>query len=162
MTGTAPSAPERLDDLLQEAVREACLLESALERESQALAGRDLEALNQAVSGKHQMAQSLEGLTREQTALLRAGGFDPDGPGMDRCLRTWDEEGRMRPLWDRLQEVMARCRRLNQINGGVVTMQQQQVQQAIHVLRGEDSRTELYDPRGRSISSGASRSISKA
>ena len=153
---------ERLDALLDQAVREACLLESALERESNALAERDLDALNQAVAEKHQVVQSLERFTREQATLLGQGGFAPDGPGMEACLRDWDTEGLMRPVWERLQDVMARCRRLNQINGGVVNMQQRQTEQAIHILRGEDGRTQLYDPRGQAVSAESSRHITKA
>lgn len=158
----AGAAAERLHDLLQQAVRDALLLESALERETRALSSRDLDALNQAVTEKHQRAQSLERLTREQTGLLNAGGFAPDARGMDACLRAWDHEGSIRPLWGRLQDAMERCRRHNQINGGVVQAQQQQVQQALHVLRGDDLRTELYDPHGRTVASGPSRHISKA
>lgn len=162
MTASHSFPMERLDALLAEAVREAFLLESALEREMAALSSRDVDALNEAVARKHQAAQSLERLTQAQTALLQAGGFDSDGSGMEAFLRDWDHEGVTRPRWNRLQEVMGRCRRLNQVNGGVVHTHQQQVQQAIQILRGGESRSELYDPRGRTVSDGSSRHISKA
>ncbi|MFO8003316.1 flagella synthesis protein FlgN [Thioalkalivibrio sp.] len=162
MTASHLFPMERLDALLAEAVREACLLESALEREMAALSNRDVDALNEAVARKHQAAQSLERLTQAQTGLLQAGGFDSDGSGMEACLRDWDHEGVAQPRWHRLQEVMGRCRHLNQVNGGVVHAHQQQVQQAIQILRGGESRTELYDPRGRTVSDGPSRHISKA
>lgn len=156
------ASAQRLDTLLNQAVREACLLESALERESNALAERDLQALNQAVAEKQQLVVSLERLTREQTQLMRTAGFDADAMGMAACLRAWDEQGLMTPLWERLQTVMGRCKRLNQINGGVVETQRQQVDQAIHILRGEDPRTELYGPSGHTVTGDASRHISKA
>lgn len=161
MAGPA-TAIERLRELLNTAVRESVLLETALERETRALASRDLEALHQAVATKHQTAQALEQVTREQAALLQAGGFDPDRQGMETCLRAWDHEGSARPLWGRLQDSIERCRRHNQINGAEVQTQQHQVQQALQILRGEDARTELYDPRGRTVASGASRHISQA
>jgi flagella synthesis protein FlgN len=156
------TSAQRLDTLLTQAVREACLLESALERESNALAERDVEALNQVVAEKQQLVQTLERVTREQSELLRKAGFDTDAAGMSACLKSWDEEGLMVPVWQRLQTVMGRCKRLNQINGGVVETQRQQVDQAIHILRGEDARTELYGPSGHTLSSGPSRHISKA
>lgn len=158
----ALSPPEHLDSLLHQAVREACALESALEQESAALAERDVDALNLAVAEKHQRVQSLERITREQSALLGAAGFAADGPGMEACLREWDPEGLARPAWNRLQDVMTRCRRLNQINGGVVETHRRQTEQAIHILRGEDPRTELYDPSGHTVSSGPSRHSSRA
>lgn len=157
-----PCAADELDALLTQGVREACLLESALERESTALAERDLDGLNRAVAEKHQLVHSLERITRRQTDLLEGAGFAADGPGMEHCLRAWDHQGLMRPLWERLQDVMGRCRRLNQINGGVVESQRRGTEQAIHILRGEDAHTELYDPSGRTVSAGPSRPISKA
>ena len=156
------AAPERLHDLLNQAVRDALSLEAVLEKETRALSSRDLGRLDDAVAAKHQIAQSLERITREQTALLQAEGFEPDRRGIEACLRVWDQEGRMRPLWGRLQDAMERCRRHNQINGGVVQTHQRQVQQALQILRGEDTRTELYDPRGRTVASGPSRHISEA
>ena len=156
------TAGDRLHELLNRAVRESLLLEAALERETRALSTRDVDALQPAVNAKHQAVQSLEAVSREQAALLQEGGFDADTAGMEACLQAWDLEGRVRPLWGRLQDSMERCRRHNQINGGLVQSQQQQVQQALHILRGEDTRTELYDPRGRTVASSASRSISQA
>lgn len=158
-TGTAG---DRLHELLNRAVRESLLLEAALERETRALSTHDVDALQQAVNAKHQAVQGLEAVSQEQAALLQAGGFAADTPGMEACLRAWDLEGRTRPLWGRLQDSMERCRRHNQINGGLVQTQQHQVQQALQILRGEDTRTELYDPRGRTVASSAPRSISQA
>lgn len=158
----SPVSADRLAELLRQAVREACLLEDALERETAALGSADVNALNDAVGRKHQLAQSLERLTREQTSLLLASGFDADGPGMDACLKAWDSEGGLSEDWSRLQQAMERCRRLNQINGGVVRTQQQQVAQAIQLLRGSDGPAELYGPQGRTVSDGFSRHFSKA
>ncbi|MFO8151727.1 flagella synthesis protein FlgN [Thioalkalivibrio sp.] len=156
------AAADRLHELLNRAVRESVLLEAALERETRSLSTHDVDALQQAVNAKHQAVQGLEEVSREQAALLHSGGFAADTPGMEACLRAWDLEGRIRPLWERLQDSMERCRRHNQINGGLVQTQQHQVQQALHILRGEDTRTELYDPRGRTVASSAPRSISQA
>jgi flagellar biosynthesis protein FlgN len=158
----ADTESDRLQELLSRAVRQAALLEAALERETRALSTRDVESLQQAVAAKHQAVQTLEQVSQEQGALLRSGGFAADARGMDSFLQIWDQEGCIRPLWERLQDSMQRCRRHNQLNGGLVQTQQHQVQQALHILRGEETRTELYDPRGHTVASSASRSISQA
>lgn len=158
----ADTGSDRLHDLLSRAVRESVLLEAALERETRALSTRDVETLQQAVAAKHQAVQNLEQVSQEQGALLRSGGFAADARGMESLLQAWDQEGRIRPLWGRLQDSMQRCRRHNQVNGGLVQTQQHQVQQALQILRGEDTRTEVYDPRGRTVASSASRPISQA
>lgn len=161
MPGSEPDS-ERLHELLSRAVREAVLLEAALERETRALSTRELETLEQAVSAKHQAVQNLEQVSQQQADLLRSCGFAADASGMEGFLQVWDQERGIRPLWERLQDAMQRCRHHNQINGGLVQTQQRQVQQAMQILRGEDARTELYDPRGQTVASGASRSISQA
>lgn len=154
--------PEHLDRILSQSVREATGLESALQREGAALAARDIDELNTAVAEKQSRVRALEALTREQTELLQRQGYETSAHGMDRVLRDWDEDGVLRPVWDRLVEVMSRCRHLNQVNGGVVETSRRRVDQALHILRGEENRTELYGPRGRTFSSSSSRPITKA
>lgn len=154
--------PEHLDQILSQSVREATSLESALQREGAALASRDLDELNAAVADKQVRVQALEALTRQQTELLQREGYETNAHGMDRVLRDWDEDGVLRPVWERLVEVMSHCHRLNQVNGGVVETSRRRVDQALHILRGEEARTELYDPHGRAFSASSSRPITKA
>lgn len=151
---------KQFNELLIRAVHEAGLLENALEQETAALSERQVDALNEAVANKLQIAQSLEQLTREQNQLLSDAGFDLNAEGLQAYLHVWDPQGLVRPQWQQLQVIMERCRQLNQVNGGAVALQQRQVQQAIHALRGADNSTELYDPCGRAVASSASGHIS--
>lgn len=152
--------PKQFNALLVQAVHEAGLLETALEQETVALSERQLDALNEAVANKLRSAESLEQLTREQNTLLDNAGFNPDAEGMQACLHVWDSQAQLQSQWEQLQAIMQRCRQLNQINGGALQLQQQQVQSALHMLRGADQSTELYDPRGQAVSSGSSQRIS--
>ncbi|MCG5513580.1 flagella synthesis protein FlgN [Ectothiorhodospira shaposhnikovii] len=157
------SFPEQLDQILTHSVREASALEHALQLEGQALSTRDLETLNLAIAQKQQQVERLEQLTRDQGALLKREGYENNAQGMARCLRDWDAEGVLAPIWDRLVDLMTRCRQLNLANGGVVETKRRHVEQALHILRGEDPRTELYGPRGQPTSAGGkSRTITKA
>ncbi|MBK1673459.1 flagellar biosynthesis protein FlgN [Ectothiorhodospira shaposhnikovii] len=157
------SFPEQLEQILTHSVREAMSLEHALQLESQALGSRDLDSLNLAVADKQQRVQQLEMLTRQQGALLKRENYANTAHGMACCLRDWDAEGVLTPVWERLVEIMERCRLLNLTNGGVVETKRRQVNQALHILRGEDSRTELYGPQGQATSSATnSRPITKA
>ncbi|MCG5501215.1 flagella synthesis protein FlgN [Ectothiorhodospira lacustris] len=157
------SFPEQLEQILTHSVREASSLEHALQLEGQALSARDLDTLNLAIAEKQRQVERLEQLTREQGALLKREGYENNAQGMACCLRDWDTERILSPVWDRLVDIIARCRQLNLTNGGVVETKRRHVEQALHILRGEDARTELYGPRGRTTSSGAnSRTITKA
>ncbi|SEQ11615.1 flagella synthesis protein FlgN [Ectothiorhodospira magna] len=155
--------PEHLEQILTRSIGEASALEHALQREAQALGTRDVDALNAAVSEKQQRVKNLESLTQEQGALLKREGYENNAHGMACCLRDWDQEQLIQPVWDRLVDVISRCRELNLANGGVVEGKRRTVDQALHILRGEDHRTELYSASGRTtFSSGASRPITKA
>ncbi len=157
---TSTFDPTLLNALLARMVQQAAWLETALEQETAALSERELEALNQAVAHKLHIAESLEQLTQEQNALLAAAGFSPDAAGMQAYLHVCDSHAQLRSQWEQLQTVMQRCQQLNQVNGGALHLQQQQVQTALQMLRGADPDTELYDPRGQAIASGASQRIS--
>ncbi len=157
-----PDFAEQLAALLTQCVAEACLLEQALEREGAALARRDLDGLHDAIAQKRQHVATLEQASQAQNALLRSHGYETNAHGMETCLRDWDQEGQLRSVWERLAEVMQNCRRLNQINGGVVESSRHRVEQAIQILRGGESPVDVYGPHGRSISNGHSRSIAQA
>jgi flagella synthesis protein FlgN len=153
---------ERLLVILDQAVREAGRLESTLERETAALSALDAELLNSVVASKHAFARALETLTQQHGALLESAGYGTALSGMERFLRENDGEGLLRRRWDQLLAIMEQCRRLNQINGGVVRTQQMQVQQSLQRLGRENGTPDLYGPGGRRVSSAMSRPLVQA
>lgn len=153
---------ERLLILLGQAVREGGRLESTLERETAALAALDAELLNSVVASKQAFARALEGLTQQQGTLLESAGYGSGLSGMERFLRENDQEGLLRKRWDQLLAIMEHCRRLNQINGGVVRTQQMQVQQSLQRLGRESGTPDLYGPGGRRVSASVSRPLVQA
>lgn len=157
-----PDFAQKLGVLLTQCVTEACLLEQALEQEGASLARRDLDGLHAAIAQKRRHVAALEQASQAQHALLQMHGYETNTHGMERCLRDWDLDGNLQVIWERLAQVMQNCRRLNQINGGVIESSRHRVEQAIQILRGGETPVDTYGPHGRSVSHAPPRPIARA
>jgi flagellar biosynthesis protein FlgN len=115
-------------------------LESALLDEQQALLDRDPESLLAMAERKRSLLLELQALA---VALV-------DLPEAAPAMR------------ERLVGSFARCRQLNQINGGVVAASRGATEKALALLRGDDVGLSLYDSHGDSRATGASRSLAQA
>ncbi len=65
-------------------------------------------------------------------------------------------------LRERLEATFARCRQLNQINGGVVAASRGATEKALALLRGDNVGISLYDSHGDTRATGGSRSLAQA
>ncbi len=65
-------------------------------------------------------------------------------------------------LREKLEAAFARCRQLNQINGGVVAASRGATEKALALLRGDNVGFSLYDSHGDTRATGASRSLAQA
>lgn len=115
-------------------------LEATLLEEQQALLDRDPEVL--LVVAERKRSHLLE-LQRIAAALA-------DLPAAAPALR------------ERLEATFARCRQLNQINGGVVAASRGATEKALALLRGDDVGISLYDSHGDTRATGGSRSLAQA
>ena len=115
-------------------------LESTLIEEQQALLDRDPEVL--LVVAERKRGHLLE--------LQKIAAALSDLPAAAPALR------------DRLEATFARCRQLNQINGGVVAASRGATEKALAMLRGDDVSLSLYDSHGDTRATGGSRSLAQA
>lgn len=149
-------------NLLNQALHQVALLESALEQETQALDKKAADALASAIARKLDAAQSLEQVTRDLSAALRMDGYSSDLEGVSNWIRANQPDPEINRNWSLLQEAMQRCQRMNEINGQVLQIQQQYVGQALHILRAGDASAATYDPFGQSVTEAERNSLTKA
>ena len=143
-----------------------------LDEERTALKGTDAHALVAAGAAKVAALARFEEL--EQTRRLMCQGRD-DRATFERLIETLDRQASLhaagtsigpgatlRATWQRLLELMGRCRDANQANGLIVAHRQKQTRQLLGILRGGGG-AETYDPSGArsSIATGA-RAIARA
>jgi flagella synthesis protein FlgN len=122
------SEPERLSTILSEQIRCAEAMLETLESESRALADGDHEALARAIDAKAKLVDALERLELERQNLAR----HHDATGVE---------------WQRLRELIARCKEYNHRNGTLLHARAENVRVALQALRG--SEPELYGASGR-------------
>jgi flagellar biosynthesis/type III secretory pathway chaperone len=115
-------------------------LEATLLDEQQALLDRDPERLLA-------VAERKRGLLLE---LQKLGASLVDLPDAAPAMR------------ERIEAAFARCRQLNQINGGVVAASRGATEKALALLRGDTFGFSLYDSHGDTRATGASRSLAQA
>lgn len=121
--------PHRLGTILGEQIRCAETMLEALAREGQALADGNHDALVLAADAKAELVTALERLESERRTLAELGGV---ADATD---------------WQRLRELIARCKHQNDRNGTLLKARAENVRIALKALRGGDP--ELYGATGR-------------
>ena len=146
---------------MREALREVLAAELAraqrmlevLRLERDALARRDLPAVEQAAAEKDRLIGLLEGLADQQASLLKGAGIDPAAPELDtvlerahlpECAATWRE----------LRAVLAECRQQNLVNGGVVDTLRRFARDVLGLMRGSPAGPGTYGRSGEVSNSG--------
>lgn len=124
-----------------------------LRLEHEALARRDLPALEQAAVEKERLIGQLEGLAAQQDGLLRAAGIDPSTPGLEGAL---ERAGRSQcaAMWRELRAVLAECRQQNLVNGGVLDTLRRFAREVLAMMRGRESASQTYGRSGEVQESG--------
>ncbi|MEW6353180.1 MAG: flagellar protein FlgN [Pseudomonadota bacterium] len=132
-------------DLLRREIQYVTRLADVLQREYQALQGRDAAQVEHCTAEKQNLCAHIEELGQQRTTLLSGMGYASSAAGVGAYLRTHAEENR---LWQELLHLTAQCRRQNQINGSLVNAGRSHTRRILSILRGQPSDGELYGPAG--------------
>lgn len=146
---TTQQLVEQIDAALQQELQLAQELLTLLQAEQQTLANNDAAQLGAIAARKQQVASALEGSARQRASLLpegRASGLQINWPAF-----SAEEQTRLRPRWKDLQNLLQKCRNLNQINGRVVAHTRAAVRQALNALHGEQPSGALYGRSGSTL-----------
>ncbi|MGD8643039.1 MAG: flagellar protein FlgN [Chromatiales bacterium] len=154
---------KQLLELLREQNRVAADLSAALDNERALIATRDEAGLEQAVRDKAELVARLESLEIERLGQVQALTGQPgDRADFESVAAELDTSGELGRLWRSLAALSLSCREKNLANNNLVTLSLQAVGEALAILRGGESPTATYDPLGRTVSGGDSRSLAKA
>jgi flagellar biosynthesis/type III secretory pathway chaperone len=133
--------PQGMSAVLGEQIRCAEAMLETLAREGQALAEGNHDSLAREADAKADLVASLERLEAERSALA-----DTDGAGA--------------ADWQRLRELIVRCKEQNQRNGALLQARADNVRSALKALRGGEP--ELYGATGRAPSRTDARTLGTA
>ncbi len=134
--------------------REHALLRSLLDSidlELRALQDSDPSAIESAAATKNQYTQELAEHDERRRTLLRQSGFTEGASGIERLIHRCgpDRARLLRQAWQELLTLSQRCYEGNARNGQLNVVAQRMVRQMLAHLRGESTRSEVYDRDGR-------------
>ena len=137
----------RLEDVLDREIDAARSLATTLAAEQSALTGNSAAAVESKAAEKIKLFDTIEKLEAERHALC-------DNPNVPGIAATVAER------WRALMELMAGCRRENEINGHIIHVRQHQVRQLIDIVRGGPTPI-TYGPQGKTFAK-ALRALARA
>jgi flagellar biosynthesis/type III secretory pathway chaperone len=145
-----------LQRLLLQAISASERLLEALNRERDALVGRDPVTLEQAVAEKLSAAQEVRQRLSAHEGFLAARRLPPGRSGTERFLAGLPAETEARKLWERLQAVASACRDGNDLNGSLVALGRARTQRAMEILQGGRDPARTYGRLGQTSLGGRS------
>ena len=145
---------ETLDQLLKKDEANLTRLAEALEQEHRALAGNDMQQLEQATSEKNELLDALRERAKQKIHLLAQLGYRPDsGQAVSDFLR--DQAGAdslLMQRWEAAQKQLNECQHRNAVNGRILGHLQRRISRISDIIRGADQQQALYGSTGESRS----------
>lgn len=118
-----------------------------LQEEAKALEdGATDNALAATTAHKNELADALTELAIQRNDLLKALGFESDGPGLSAAVAAHPS---LAPMRQQLLEITAEARSQNEANGRIIEVFLEHNQRALETLRRLAGIGDLYDASGR-------------
>lgn len=135
---------------------------ACLAAEQQALKAGDIEALTAVNTRKPGLAEQLNRLEDERNAFLQEAGLSGDRAGLSAWLARNPHDRTAGQSWERLLNLAAEARDLNNLNGQLIAIRLQTTNQALAALTQQTQRSTLYGPDGQTTLRTGSRIIDAA
>lgn len=141
---------QKLHNILQSEQTTALKLLEMLKFERSALTKSDVDEVMDLTAKKQPLVVSLEQLGREREAVLQIEGFSAGKDGLAAFIANQTEQHSriLSDMVNALKVTAKACREHNQVNGGIVNVNRQYLQQAMNILRGRDMTPSAYGPGG--------------
>ena len=143
-------ANRSLEVVLDRELEVARALATTLDAERVALTGKSPEAVMEKAAEKIQLFGAIEALEAERNKLCAAAQISlPKAPRKGQPLALSGVSDSVVDRWHTLLELIARCRKSNDINGYIINARRGQLNQLLQVLRGGAPIT--YSPQGKTF-----------
>lgn len=147
--------PDPLQRLLTEEIALYTRLTELLRNEQQALTQGVADEIVQITAAKGECVNGIQSCENQRQQLLQQ-------TGLDGLLQRQTTDTPLGQSWQQLTTLASQARELNQLNGRIINMRLQRTQEALAVLRNNDSTTPVYGPDGQAQGSGKGRPLTSA
>jgi flagellar biosynthesis/type III secretory pathway chaperone len=159
---TNPQTQNHFLRILHQETAQAKQLLDLLEQEFHLLKANPGEALQSLLVEKRAQLTKVEQCVTAHHHFLQLQGLSPDRRGTEAYLDQCGEKSSLSAAWTAYLEMAQACKRQNDINGGAVTLNQRQVNQALALLLGLGEGNKTYGPSGESRPVRPSKTLGKA
>lgn len=158
---------QKVQQLLEDEIREVSKLHDLLTAETLALQNPDPAALAEVIKQKALPLASLEQSQRARYTLLEKLQRPANEDGWRDLLTQLDANAEgvtqlLTPLLDRLLETLALCRTTNRVNEKIVSRSQYSVQHLLDIMRGNIPNNKLYGATGNTVTLSVAKPITAA
>ncbi len=138
-------------------------LKQVLDSETAALTyERDADELLRLVAEKDAKVTELKELETRRNQLFESIGVNCHPQEITDFIRKEADARPLLPLWRQLLGLATQCHESNRLNGTIIKLDYQHLQQALHLLRAENKNDCNYDPQGCTTPSNTSRLLGQA
>lgn len=123
---------------------------------------RDADGLLQLITNKDAKVKALKTLEEKRERLLAGIGINNQPREITDFLSSDEQLQPLLSIWQQLLELTTQCQASNRLNGTIIKLDHQHLQQALNLLRAENTDDRNYDPKGCQTASSASRLLGQA
>jgi flagellar biosynthesis/type III secretory pathway chaperone len=139
---------QTLSGLIKQELAAAESMHKLLLLEYEALTDGDPDKIKPISDKKIQQMRLMEQLLTKRNGFLLKLGIATDNSGTEEAIAGVEFNSELRAQWDRLRSVTLKLQKQNDINGGIITIGQRRVKQALDILSGKENLTGTYSQEG--------------
>jgi flagellar biosynthesis/type III secretory pathway chaperone len=159
---TTPESQSLFLRILNQENEQAENLLDLLEQEFELLKSAPGKSLQSLLSKKKQQLKTVEQSALAHQQFLQQQDLTNDRRGTESYLEACRDNPSLTAAWQRYLELLQACQKQNEINGGAVTLNQRQVNQALNLLLGIGDSNKTYGRSGESHPTRPSKTLGKA
>ncbi len=151
-----------LRDMLAQDSAAVAQLKTLLLTERQKLEERQLQGLQEIITQKDKLVESLAFSAKQREQALRAAGLETTLIGWEKFLLRSPATLSLIPGWQALTAEFVECQKANEINGRMINRSKQTLSHLLNLIRGQVAMPSLYTQTGTTTNQNNSYTVAKA
>lgn len=143
-----PTQKQTLAGLIEQELEMANSMHGLLELEYEALTDGNPDGIKSISTKKIERMRLMEQQLDRRNRFLTELGLTADNNGADEAIAGIELNSGLRAKWDELRSVAIKLQKQNEINGGIISIGQRRVKQALDILSGKENLTGTYSQEG--------------
>jgi flagellar biosynthesis/type III secretory pathway chaperone len=148
--------------ILSDEIEQTQRLLKLLHREYELLKSPPSEKLQTLLDEKKKQLEQVEASVIKHNQLLEQHALSADRTGTEQLLTKCKASPQLTDQWHAFSQLLLKCQKQNEINGGAVRLNQHQVGQALDILKGIALGDKTYGPSGETKPNSPTKTLGKA